>query len=252
MSVVIVDGTSAPISTASVSPFSSACGPSACSRSPSTSASTTGPASTSARPASIFERSRMSSMSRSRSEPAPWIVLANSICRGVRLASGFSASSRDSSRSEFNGVRSSWLMLAMNSVLYWLAWASCWAFSSTPRRAASSSMFLISTLRFCRDSCSAFSSSSALARCSSADWSCSSVVSRWLCVSSSSVRRLAWMVASATPIVSTSLPRNVRCSSENGVTEPSSMTPRHSPSNSTGSTTTARGVADPVPERIFR
>ena len=47
-------------------------------------------------------------------------------------------------------------------------------------------------------------------------------------------------------------PRNVRCSSENGVTEPSSMTPRHSPSNSTGSTTTARGVADPVPERIVR
>ena len=79
VSVMIVDGTLGPISTASVRPFSSACGPSACSRSPSSSASTTGPATSSARPASIFERSRMSSMSRSRSEPAPWIVLANSI-----------------------------------------------------------------------------------------------------------------------------------------------------------------------------
>ena len=77
------------------------------------------------------------------------MVLANSICLAVRLASGFSASSRDSSSSELSGVRSSWLMLARNSDLYWLAWASCWAFSSTPRRAASISMFLISTLRFC-------------------------------------------------------------------------------------------------------
>ena len=37
----------------------------------------------------------------------------------------------------------------MNSDLYWLACDSCWAFSSTPRRAASISMFLISMLRFC-------------------------------------------------------------------------------------------------------
>jgi hypothetical protein len=84
------------------------------------------------------------------------------------------------------------------------------------------------------------------------DWSCSSVVSRWLCVSSSSVRRLAWMVASATPIVSTSLPRNVRCSSENGVTEPSSITPRHSPRTGRAARRPPAASADPVPDRIVR
>ena len=56
-------------------------------------------------------------------------------------------------------------------------------------------------LRFCSDSSSAFSSSSALVRCSSADWSCSSRARPWDWVSSSSVRRLAWIVLIATPIV---------------------------------------------------
>ena len=37
----------------------------------------------------------------------------------VRFGSGLSASSRDSSSSELSGVRSSWLMLARNSDLYW-------------------------------------------------------------------------------------------------------------------------------------
>ena len=110
-----------------------------------------GPASTSIRPASILDRSRMSSISRSRSEPALWMVRANSICLSVRLWSGLSASSRASSSSELSGVRSSWLMLARNSDLYWLARASCCAFSSRPSRASSISRFLISMLRFCSD-----------------------------------------------------------------------------------------------------
>ena len=66
------------------------------------------------------------------------------------------------------------------------------------------------------------------------------------------MRRLAWMVVIATPIVATSRSRNVRCSAENGAIEPSSMTPRDSSSNWTGSTATARGTAAPTPERIGR
>ena len=191
-------------------------------------------------------------MSRSRSEPALWIVLANSIWRGLRFSSGLSASSRDSSSSEFSGVRSSWLMLARNSDLYWLAAASCWAFSSTPRRAASISMFLISMLRFCSESCAAFSSSSALVRCSCAERVCSSPARSCDCASSSSVRRLAWIVRIATPMVTTRRSRKVRCSSLNRVTAPNSMTPSVRPSNGTGSTTTARGGVAPTPERIGR
>ena len=56
-------------------------------------------------------------MSRSRSEPALWMQCGELDLPGLRLASGLSASSRDSSSSEFSGVRSSWLMLARNSDL---------------------------------------------------------------------------------------------------------------------------------------
>ena len=238
-SVVINAGSSAAVSTRSSRPLSSACTPNACSTTAHTSASSTAAGWMSTRPASILERSRMSSIRCSSSDADAWMVLANSVCFAVRFESRLSASSRDSNSSELSGVRSSWLMFARNSDLYWLASASCCAFSSTPRRAASISMFLSSTLRFCSESCSAFSSSSALVRCSSADWSCSSVVSRWDCASSSSVRRLAWMVARATPIVVTSRSRKVRCSAENGVVGPNSITPSDSPSNRTGSTTIA-------------
>ena len=60
----------------------------------------------------------MSSIRCSRSSADAWIVLANSICFGVRVESWLSASSRDSNSSELSGVRSSWLMLARNSDLY--------------------------------------------------------------------------------------------------------------------------------------
>ena len=49
------------------------------------SAKRTSVGSTSIRPASILDRSRMSSISASRSEPALWMVRANSICFAVRL-----------------------------------------------------------------------------------------------------------------------------------------------------------------------
>ena len=63
----------------------------------------------------------------------------------------------------------------------------------------------------------AFSSSSALVRCSSADCDRISWASRCDWESSSSVRALARMVLSTTPIVSTSWSSKVRCRSENGV-----------------------------------
>ena len=72
-------------------------------------------------------------MSASRSLPAAWIVSANSICCGWRLPSPFSASIRERISSEFSGVRSSWLMLARNSDLYFELSASWAAFSSRPR-----------------------------------------------------------------------------------------------------------------------
>ena len=71
-------------------------------------------------------------MSASRSLPAAWIVVANSTCCSERLPSGLSASSRDRISSEFSGVRSSWLMLARNSDLYFEDSASWVAFSSRP------------------------------------------------------------------------------------------------------------------------
>ena len=68
-------------------------------------------------PASTLERSRMSLIRSSRSEPAVWIVRANSICRSVRLPSGLSPSSFARMRRELSGVRSSCDMLARNSDL---------------------------------------------------------------------------------------------------------------------------------------
>ncbi len=186
-------------------------------------------------------------MSESRSQPALWIVWANSICFVVRFRSRLSARSRARISRLLSGVRSSWLMFARNSDLYWLDAASCSAFSSRPSRAISISRFLISMLRFCSDSRLAFSSSSALVRCSSTDWTCSSWASRWLCASSSSVRAFAMIVLSTTPIVPTSCSRKLRCRSENAWKDASSMTPSTCSSKRTGVTTTSAGGADAQP-----
>ena len=108
-------------------------------------------------PDSIFDRSRMSLMRLSRSEPAELIVRANSTCFSLRLPCGLSTSSLDRISSELSGVRSSWLMLARNSDLYFEVSASCSAFSSTARRAISISIFLASTCFFSFSSSWAFS-----------------------------------------------------------------------------------------------
>jgi len=185
----------------------------------------------------------MSLISASRSLPAVWIVCANSICFSLRLPSSFCASRLERIRSELSGVRSSCDMFARNSLLYLELTASCSAFSSRLFRASSISRFLISMSRFCCCNSAAFSWSSSLVCCSSSCWVCrsssdafsdfacssssaferfsssccdwsssdcdwSSCVSAWDCSSSSSVRMLAMIVESTTPIVSISWSRN--------------------------------------------
>ena len=225
-------------------------------------------------------------MSWSRSDPAWWIVCANSICFDVRFFSVFSTSSRARMSSELSGVRSSWLMFARNSLLYRDESASCSARSWSAVRASSISRFLISMRRFCSDSSCALSSSSSFVCCSSSccDWSsssdafsvcaccsssvfarfsssccdcssserfCSSVVSACDWRSSSSVRIVAWIVLMTIPIVSPSWSRKVRCTSVNGSNDASSTTAITWSSKRTGMTMTARGDASPRPETTF-
>ena len=121
----------------------------------------------------------------SRSVPAPWMVRANSTCRGVRLPSGLSPSCWPRIRIEFNGVRSSCDMFARNSDLYFEVSASSAAFSSSARRACSISWFLRSTSTFCSASCCAFCSSCSLVCCSSRCCVCSSVANCCDCLQQS-------------------------------------------------------------------
>ena len=69
-------------------------------------------------PDSIFDRSRMSLIRFSRSVPAPWIVLANSTCRGGEIAVRvLRRAAGPRIRMLLSGVRSSCDMLARNSDL---------------------------------------------------------------------------------------------------------------------------------------
>ncbi len=206
-------------------------------------------------PASTLDRSRMSLMSWSRSEPAEWMMPAYSTCLAVRFRVGFWASSWARISRLLSGVRSSWLMLARNSDLYFEATDSWWARSSSSWRACSISRFFASMSLFCASSSSAFSSSSALETCSSSWRACnsservwSSAVSRWDSPSSSSVRALATMVLTLTPMVSISWPRKSRCTGVNGRTAASSITPRTWSSTMIGRTIRASASVRPRPE----
>ena len=157
----------------------------------------------------------------------------------------------------FSGVRSSCDMFARNSDLYRDDTASCSARSASARPASSISTFFTSIARLFSASSAAFSSSSVLVLrsfscwpCSCPDRSCSSSVSRRDWVSSSSVRELAMIVLTVTPIVSVIWSRKARCTSVNGLNEASSITASTRSSNSTGSTTTSAGGAAPSEEEI--
>ncbi len=108
-------------------------------------------------------------------------------------------------------MRSSCDMFARNSDLYFEVSASSAAFSSSARRACSTSLFLRSTSTFCSASCLALSASSSLVCCSSVCRVCSSMVSCCDCCSRFSVRIVASIVLSTTPIDCVSCSRNVRC-----------------------------------------
>ena len=193
-------------------------------------------------PDSIFDRSRMSLISVSRSLPDEWIVLANSTCLGVRLPSGFFDSWSDRISRLFSGVRSSCDMLARNSDLYLEVSASCLAFSSRAWRACSTSWFLRSTSWFWCASRRAFSCSSSLVCCSSCWRLCSSCASDCDCFSRSSVRMLASIVLITMPIDSVSWSRKAWCVGLKRSNEASSTTPRTWPSKMIGSTRTFSGA----------
>ncbi len=159
----------------------------------------------------------MSSISWSRSLPEEWIVRANSTCLGLRLPSRLSASSFARISRLFNGVRSSCDMFAMNSDLYFDADDSCFARSS-----------------------------------SSADPARSSWASRWDSASSASVRALASMVFTLTPMFSFSCSNRSRCTSVNSLRVASSITPSVSPWNSTGRMIRFAGVDEPSPDATVR
>ena len=187
--------------------------------------------------------------------------------------------------SELSGVRSSWLMFARNSLLYFDESASCSALSSSSIRAASTSAFFCSMRAFCSASSAAFSSSSSFVccssscccwssssdafsdracsssswfvrssssrcDCSSSDWLCSSIVRPCDCCSSSSVRIVATIVFTTTPSVSDSCSRNVRCASENGMNDAISITAITWSSKRTGRTMMLTGSASPRPDAI--
>jgi hypothetical protein len=241
-----------------------------------TSANATGAMSTAIVPDSIFDRSRMSLIRSSRSEPELWIVWAKPTCLVVRFPSTFSVRICERMRRLLSGVRSSCDMLARNSDLYLEMSASCSALSSSATLACSTSLFFCSTSAFCPASRCAFTSSSALVDCSSSCCfrssssdccservccssrllvsvsasccACRLSVSAWLCLSSSSVRMLAAMVLSTMPMLSASCSRKVSRISSNSSNVASSSTALVSPSNSTGSTTRLRGGASPSPE----
>ena len=152
-------------------------------------------------PDSIFERSRMSLIKFKRSEPDEWTLRAKSTCLGKRLPPALSASCWLRMRIELSGVRSSCDMLARNSDLYLEVRASSAAFSSSARRACSTSRFLSSTSAFCSASSLALVPSSSLVCCSSLwrDWS--STVNCCDCLSRPSVRIVASIVLSTTPML---------------------------------------------------
>ena len=247
-------GASVSASTEKSSPFSAVSGWNVAWMSSSSALSGNRSAWMSIRPASTLDRSRMSLISCSRSEPAEWMTLAYSTCLAVRFRPGFCASSRARISRLFSGVRSSCDMFARNCDLYFEASASCRARSSISCLACSISAFLVSMSRFCAASSAALSSSSALDRCSSTCWSCSSSdrawsseVSRCDSSSSASVRAFAMIVLKLTPRVSVSCSRKSVCTGLNEVNEASSMTPSTWSSNRIGSTArfAGRRLAEP-------
>ena len=80
--------------------------------------------SSSIRPASIFDRSRMSLMSESRWRPEEWMSCRYSSCLSFSSPNMRSSSTSEKPMMAFSGVRSSCDMLARNSDLCWLATSS--------------------------------------------------------------------------------------------------------------------------------
>src|ERR1039458_2884794 len=136
------------------------------------------------------------------------MMVAYCSCSSVRFSVALAFSSPARISRLLSGVRSSCDMLEKNSDLNADETASCSAFSSTRRLARSTSWFLASTSMFCsarRLACLARSSLE-LRRSSWRD--CSSWAWDWACLSRFSVRVLASIVLSTSPMLSVSWSRN--------------------------------------------
>ena len=192
---------------------------------------------------------------------------------GLRLPGLLSANSLARIRVELSGVRSSWLMLARNSLLYWLAssssralsvmalWArsscsrwysSCWVCASRWALVCSSSVCCTSI--WACDSCRmrlCCSSSSLLTRSSSC-WVCSS--SDWRCVSSSKFCRRLRSMPERMATASSSEARSIsaRSVSVTGRLKPSSMTAYTCPCSTAGATSSSAALACPVADDTGR
>ena len=171
--------------------------------------------------------------------------------RSVRLLSGLALSSPARISRLLSGVRSSCDMFEKNSDLYADETTSCSAFSSTSRLARSTSWFLRSTSMFCsarRLAC--FARSSFELRSSS--WrDCSSCACDCDCLSRFSVSVLASIVLSTSPMLSVSWSRNAWWVALKRLNDASSITARTEPSNRIGSTMMFSGCDSPSPELIL-
>ncbi len=190
------------------SPFSSATWRNLCPRFSTHFAKVTSSIWTSILPASTLDKSRISLMRVSKSEPALWIVLAYSTCLSVKLPFLLSANSCARISRLFKGVRSSWDILARNSDLYLLAnstssalaWMACWECSSAwffwliSSLCCSSSRVRASSSSLVWRSSSCCVCNSSVWLCSSSDWLCNS--SFWCCSSSVWVCNLSFWVLS--------------------------------------------------------
>ena len=153
---------------------------------------------TSTLPASILDKSSISLISSSKSEPDLWMMAEYSICLSVRFLVLLSFSSAASISTLLSGVRSSCDIFARNSDLYLLLASSSVAFCDSSIRACSTASVFSSISTFI-----CFSSSSWV-RSSSSD---ALNISAW-CVSSSLVWRSSSCWLSSSSFCSCTCPNN--------------------------------------------
>ena len=151
-----------------------------------------------------------------------------------------------------SGVRSSCDMFAMNSDLYFEETASCSAFSSTRRLAASTSPGSFARPRRSARRAAGLLGQVLVGALDSSSWrDCSSCAWDCDCLSRFSVRRVGLDRVEHEPDALGELIEEAWWVGLNGLNEASSTTARTAPSNRIGSTMMFSGVDSPRPELIW-